>query len=254
MIPADTDTFRAAPLQPLNSHMNRHIALVEDDEIILGNYADFLGGLGFEVDRYSSKAGALQGLLERPPELVLLDISLNGERDAGFAICAEIRRNKPLLPVIFLTSHDAEVDKISGLRLDADDYITKEVSLDYLVVRIEALFRRRDAYATNQARHTHSSGAGASSDIEFDAARSTATWRLQPLDLTLTQFWILQEICRVPGRIKSTAELMRAAKLTVAPNTIAAHVKAIREAFLRHDSGFDRIRTERGRGYRWIPG
>ncbi len=178
-----------------------------------------------------------------PLELVLLDISLNGERDAGFAIRTEIHRNKPLLPVIFLTSHDAEVDKISGLRLDADDYLMKEVSLDYLVVRIEALFRRRDAYATNQTRHTNTSGAGASSDIEFDAGRSTATWRPQPLDLTLTQFWILQEICRVPGRIKSTAELMRAARLTVAPNTIAAHVKAIREAFLRRAAPEARSRS-----------
>ena len=74
------------------------------------------------------------------------------------------------------------------------------------------------------------------------------------LDLTLTQFWILQELCRVPGRTKSINELMRGAKLTVSPNTIVAHVKAIRKAFLKIDTNFDRIRTERSRGYRWIPG
>lgn len=232
--------------------MNRHIALVEDDEIILGNYADFLGRAGFQVDRYATKDLALRGLRERPPELVLLDISLNGERDAGFGICSEIRRRNPSLPVIFLTSHDAEVDRISGLRLDADDYLTKDVSLDYLVVRIEALFRRRDAYAApgSQAARTPD----AVPDIELDADRSSAQWRSRPLNLTLTQFWILQELCRTPGRTRSVTELMRAAKLTVAPNTIAAHVKAIRDAFLRLDAGFDRIRTERGRGYRWIPG
>jgi two-component system OmpR family response regulator len=236
--------------------MKRRIALIEDDEVILDNYADFLSGLGFEVDRYLSKATALRGLSECTPELVLLDISLNGERDAGFAICAEIRRHSPLLPVIFLTSHDAEVDKISGLRLDADDYITKDVSLDYLVVRIEALFRRRDTYASTHTPNSAPTTAydGATVDIEFDAQRSTATWRSQPLELTLTQFWILQELCRVPGRTKSAAELMRGAKLTVAPNTIAAHIRAIREAFIRLDAPFDRIRTERGRGYRWIPG
>jgi two-component system OmpR family response regulator len=235
--------------------MSRHIALIEDDQVILDNYADFLAGLGFEVDKYSSKAGALNGLASRPPELVLLDVSLNGERDAGFAICADIRRHTPLLPVIFLSSHDADVDRISGLRLGADDYITKDVSLDYLVVRIEALFRRRDAYSTTHAQNANREGPlkGAAADIEFDTHRSIATWRGQSLDLTLTQFWILQELCLVPGRIKSNAELMRGAKLTVAPNTVAAHIKAIREAFLRLESGFDRIRTERGRGYRWIP-
>jgi two-component system OmpR family response regulator len=232
--------------------MSRHIALVEDDEVILGNYADFLGSLGFEVDRYPSKAAALHGLTNRPPELVLLDISLNGERDAGFDVCAAIRRNAPLLPVIFLTSHDAEVDKISGLRLGADDYITKDVSLDYLVVRIEALFRRRDAY-TSSLSGSQRSPHEDSGSVEFDLNRSVVTWRAKPVDLTLTQFWILQELCRLPGRTRSTSELMRAAKLTVAPNTIAAHVKAIRAAFLQVDAAFDRIRTERGRGYRWIP-
>jgi two-component system, OmpR family, response regulator len=235
--------------------MGRHIALIEDDEVILGNYADFLGGLGFEVDRYASKAAALSGLASRCPEMVLLDISLNGERDAGFDICAEIRRRTPLLPVIFLTSHDAEVDKISGLRLGADDYITKDVSLDYLVVRIEALFRRRAAYATSRSadKSADARSDGDVENIEFDPQRSTVSWRSRQVDLTLTQFWILQDLCRTPGRTRSPGELMRAAKLTVAPNTIAAHVKAIREALLTIDPTFDRIRTERGRGYRWIP-
>jgi len=234
--------------------MKRRIALVEDDPVILENYADFLCGLGFEVERYGSKVTALRGLLEHPPELVLLDISLNGERDAGFVICAQIRRDTPLLPVIFLTSHDAEVDKISGLRLDADDYITKDVSLDFIGVRIEALFRRRDAYVAVQAAITDPKATlnGAAAEIEFDSQRSIATWRSQPLNLTLTQFWILQELCRAPARLKSTSELMRSAKLTVAPNTIAAHIGAIRGAFMRLDAGFDQIRTERGRGYRWI--
>ncbi len=248
---------RCCPLILLlpSDDMTRHIALIEDDPVILDNYADFLAGLGFEVDKYSSKASALSGLTGRPPELVLLDVSLNGERDAGFAVCADIRRHTPLLPVIFLSSHDTEIDRISGLRLGADDYITKDLSLDYLVVRIEALFRRRDAYSTTYAQNANldASGKYPVNDIEFDTHRSIAIWRCQPLKLTLTQFWILQELCRAQGRIRSNTDLMRSAKITVAPNTIAAHVKAIREAFLRIESSFDRIRTERGRGYRWIP-
>ncbi len=233
--------------------MKRHLALVEDDEVILSNYADFLAGLGFRVDRYGDKESALLGLGSDLPDLVLLDITLNGERDAGFAICAEIRRRAPCLPVIFLTSHDGEVDKISGLRLGADDYITKDVSLDYLVVRIEALFRRLEAYAAaprGVAAIVPTQRAGV--DIEFDPQTATARWRSQPLELTLTQVWMLQALCEANGQTRSHAELMRAAKIVVEPNTVAAHMKAIREAFSRVDPSFDHIRTERGRGYRWL--
>jgi two-component system OmpR family response regulator len=234
--------------------MSRHIALIEDDQVILANYGDFLAGLGFEVDRYSSKASALQGLASRSPELVLLDVSLNGERDAGFTICADIRRHTPLLPVIFLSSYYDEVDRISGLRLGADDYIRKDESLDFLVVRIEALFRRRDAYTTAPPGISDPPPTHERLTIHFDLERSTVTWRSTLVDLSLTQFWILHELCRSPGQAKTTNDLMRAAKLTVEPNTIAAHIKAIRSAFLQIDPHFDRIRTERGRGYRWLPG
>jgi two-component system OmpR family response regulator len=233
--------------------MSRHIALIEDDQVILENYADFLVELGFKVDRYSSKTSAIRGLANRPPELVLLDVSLNGERDAGFSICADIRQHTPLMPVIFLSSHDTEADRMSGLRLGADDYITKDVSLDFLVVRIEALFRRRDAYAAFRTDNLDAPPPGESDSIFFDMQRSTLTWRSTPVDLSLTQFWMLAELCRSPGQARSINDLMRAAKLTVEPNTIAAHIKAIRNSFLEIDPDFDRIRTERGRGYRWLP-
>lgn len=235
--------------------MNRHIALVEDDPVILENYADLLAGAGFTVDTYGTKQAALNGLRCRPPELVLLDITMNGERDAGFDICAAIRRATPDIPVIFLTSHDREVDKISGMRIGADDYITKDVSLDYLIVRVEALFRRRDAYlaAISGTATAGPPALGTSTGIKFDQTSSAVTWWGEKVDLSLTHFWMLYELCRDPGQAKSHLELMRAAKIVVEPNTVIAHVKAIRDAFRRIDAGFDCIRTERGRGYRWLP-
>jgi two-component system, OmpR family, response regulator len=232
--------------------MNRHIALIEDDEIIRANYTDILSQAGFSVDAYPSKETALVGLLKHPPDLVLLDITLNGERDAGFAICAELRRRSELLPIVFLTSHDTEVDKISGMRLGADDYITKDVSLDYLIVRLEALFRRQESLA--KVRETVAPPqAETVDDVVFDDVASGARWRGRPLELPLTQYWILRDLYANAGRPRSHADLMRAAKLTVEPNTITAHVKAIRDEFRRIDPSFDRIRTERGRGYRWVP-
>jgi two-component system OmpR family response regulator len=229
--------------------MTRRIALVEDDDVILQNYADFLRGSHFEVDTYATKESALQGLQERPPDLAVLDISLNGERDAGFVICAAVRQQYPQLPIVFLTSHDGEVDKISGLRLGADDYLTKDTSMDFLVVRIEALLRRRDAYIQSPS---HDPIRVPGTELQLDKHALTASWRGGRLDLTLTQFWILAEICREPGQARSHEELMRAASIVVEPNTIVAHIKAIREEFKRVDPVFDAIRTERGRGYRWL--
>jgi two-component system OmpR family response regulator len=231
--------------------MNARIALIEDDNVILQNYADYLRSCGFAVDGYASKPAALAGLQRTAPELVLLDISLNGERDAGFGLCAEIRHRNPGTPIVFLTSHDGEIDKISGMRLGADDYITKDVSLDYLVVRIEALFRRRNAYLESRHSAAGPSPAGAH-PLALDLETSTATWRGQRVAISLTQFWMLAELCRSPGRARTHADRMRAGKLMVEPNTITAHVKAIRDAFRRIDPGFDRIQTERGRGYRWL--
>ena len=77
-------------------------------------------------------------------------------------------------------------------------------------------------------------------------------WKGRQVDLPLTHFWIVRELCASPGKVKNHRELMKAANLVVAPNTITAHVKAIRDAFSRVDPQFRCIRTERGRGYRWV--
>jgi two-component system OmpR family response regulator len=234
--------------------MRRRLALVEDDEIIRANYTDLLRGAGFAIDAYGTKESALEGIARQTPELVLLDITMNGERDAGFDICAELRRNSSILPIVFLTSHDGDVDKISGLRLGADDYITKDTSLDYLVVRIEALFKRRDAHvlASRASAAPVAKSSVTGSEITFDDQASIVSWKGQRMDLPLTQFWILRDLCRNAGQSRSHDDLMRAAKIIVEPNTITAHVKAIRKAFVDIDAAFEGIRTERGRGYRWV--
>lgn len=232
--------------------MNRHLALVEDNETILDNYADFLADAGFRVDRYGTKEHALLGLLTDMPELLLLDIELHNERDAGYALCLELRRRNPLLPIVFITSHGSEVDKISGLRVGADDYITKPVSLDYLLIRVEALFRRVDTLTgARLLAATSARAAEPAAELVSDEAASAVYWRRARVDLTLTQFWMLQALHRASGKVVSAEDLMQAAGLVVEKNTIAAHIKAIRAAFAQVDPGFDCIVTERSRGYRW---
>ena len=124
--------------------------------------------------------------------------------------------------------------------------------MDYVVIRIEALLRRLDA--VRDGRGKSSMQAPGSLDIELDDVYSTVSWKGCQVDMPLTQFWILRELCSNPGQVRSHRDLMKAANIVVEPNTITAHVKAIRNAFASLDPAFHSIRTERGRGYRWVVG
>ncbi len=236
--------------------MPRRIAYVEDKDATRENYARRLRDEGFEVTDYASKALALAGFSNDPHDLALLDVSHQGDREAGYEICSQLRQLYPELPIIFLTHRNSEIDKISGLRLGADDYISKEASMEYLVVRIETLFRRLDTLRNN----AHGEGsppptdrASAQNTITLDDNHLLVQWKGERVDLPLTQYWIVKELCSRPGQVKTHRELMRACNLVVEPNTITAHVKAIRACFLRSDPQFNCIKTERGRGYRWVP-
>jgi two-component system OmpR family response regulator len=231
--------------------MQRRIAYVEDDTVILANYTEILRDEGFDVLGYSGKAEAIAAFREELPDLALLDVSLHGERDAGFHVCSELRQLSPDLPIIFLTSHDGEIDKISGLRLGADDYITKDASIEYIIVRIEALFRRLEAVrgaATQVASHSEV----VLGELRADEQFSCIYWKDINLELSLTHYWLVKELCANPGQVRSHRELMKACKLVVEANTITAHIVAIRRAFAAVDPQFNCIRTERGRGYRWV--
>ncbi len=236
--------------------MRRRIAYVEDDDSTRRRYSRMLRDSGFDVTTYAGKEEALAGFRQELPDLALLDITHRDERDAGYQICTELRRISDELPIIFLTGHDGEIDRISGLRLGADDYITKDTSPEYLVIRIEALFRRLDAirstYANRPAADTPA--ADSSGEIRLDETYSAVYWKGTKVDMPLTHFWMVRELCSKPGQVRSHRDLMKAANLVVEPNTITAHVKSIRDSFTRIDSHFRCIKTERGRGYRWVSG
>lgn len=235
--------------------MVKRIALVEDDEVIRANYADLLEQSGYSVVAIADRQTASAAFERELPDVALIDIRLGDEREAGFELCLELRRRSPLLPIVFLTSHDSDVDRISGLRVGADDYLTKDVSIDYLIVRIEALQRRLAAVAEAAITRMQTSVVLPLPDaLTLSDAESRAWWQGQGIDLTLTQYWILRELVRHSGSVVSHASLMNAAHIVVEQNTVTAHVKAIRDAFRRIDPTFEAIQTERGRGYRWIAG
>lgn len=227
------------------------VGLVEDDEVIRDNYADFLQSRGFGVRAFADRLSAAGAFRAKAPDVVVLDVALGEERDGGFLLCSEIRRFSQTLPVIFLTCHDSDVNRISGLRVGADDYVSKDSSFEFLAVRIETLLERRQAILTDVPDLERRTKLVVGS-LEIDLERGEATWKGQRVGLSLTHYWMVLALASDPSRPKSASELMEAASIRVAPNTVAAHMRAIRCRFAEVDPEFDAIRTERGHGYRWV--
>jgi two-component system OmpR family response regulator len=227
--------------------MPRRIAIIEDDPAIRANYADALKKHGYEVSSFAARAPAMSAFRARLPDLAVIDIGLGDEPDGGFALCRELRALSPTLPILFLSARDSDFDIVSGLRLGADDYLTKDVSLPHLLARISALFRRIDALREPKAaEELLERGA-----LTLDAHRFTAAWKEKPVELTLTEFWMVHTLAKFPGHVKDRDALMREANLVVDEGTITSHIKRIRRKFTSVDAAFDHIDTVYGMGYRW---
>jgi two-component system OmpR family response regulator len=227
--------------------MPRRIAIIEDDPAIRANYADALRKHGFEVVAYAARKEALAGLSNRLPDLALVDIGLGADVDGGFALCRELRALSATLPIIFLTARDSDFDVVAGLRLGADDYLTKDVSLPHLLARIAALFRRAELAAEPKAQEERLERGV----LVLDLKRFSVSWRGSPVPLTLTEFWMVHALAKFPEHVKNRDQLMRDANLVVDDGTITSHIKRIRRKFLAVDPAFDAIDTAYGMGYRW---
>jgi two-component system OmpR family response regulator len=229
--------------------MSRRIVIVEDEPAIRANYADALRKQGYEVVAYADRPSALAALRTRLPDLALIDIGLADDIDGGFALCRELRALSASLPIIFLSARDSDFDIVAGLRLGADDYLTKDVSLPHLTARIAALFRRGDLLsAPPSVEDVIERG-----PLRLDAKRLTAYWAGKRVDLTLTEFWMVHTLAKYPGHVKDRDSLMRDANIVVDDSTITSHIKRIRQKFMALDARFDCIATVYGMGYRWNP-
>jgi len=227
--------------------MARRIALIEDDPAIRANYAEALKRHGYEVAAYGARREALEACRARLPDLAIIDIGLGEEAEGGFALCRELRALSAQLPIVFLTARDSDFDIVSGLRLGADDYLAKGVSLPHLMARIGALFRRVEALAEGESAEERIERG----PLELDLKRFSAAWNGARVQLTLTEFWIVHSLARRPGHVKSREQLMRDAELVVDDATVTSHVKRVRAKFLAADPAFDAVETVYGLGYRW---
>lgn len=228
--------------------MAKRIAIIEDEAAIRDNYAAAFRREGYTVDAFDAREPALNAFDSRLPDLVVIDVNLKDDIEGGFELCRELRARSPDLPIIFLTARDSELDSISGLRLGADDYLTKDISLPHLMARIAALFRRMEAMRKPQ----DADSSIRRGDLAIDTERMTVHWQDHAVGLTLTEFWLVHAMARYPGHVKNRQQLMDAAQAVLDDNTITSHIKRIRRKFIAVDADFVAIETVYGMGYRWL--
>ncbi len=232
--------------------VRKTIALVDDDRNILTSVAMALEAEGFAVRSYADGVEALKGILSQPPDLAILDIKM--PRMDGMELLRRLRQHDQL-PIIFLTSKDDEVDEVLGLRMGADDYITKPFSQRLLIERIRALLRRREL--AHEPRGPGSEGGEppiVRGELVLDPARHACAWKGEPLDLTVTEFLLLKALAGRPGVVKSRDQLIDAAygeSIYVDDRTIDSHIKRLRKKFKAIDGDFAQIETLYGLGYRY---
>lgn len=228
--------------------MSAHVLIVEDEPLLAANYSQLLRRAGYRVTALQDAAATRAAWRELGPDLVLLDIGLNGDPEAGFELCRELRSQAPALPIVFLTARNDEIDVISGLRLGADDYLTKDISQAQLHARIAALLRRARAMsAPEQIEHVLQQG-----PLSLNQERLTSHWRDSALGLTYTEFWMVHALAKHPGHIKTRDQLMAAANVVLDGSTVTSHIRRIRNKFLEIDPLFNQIETAYGLGYRWL--
>ncbi len=225
------------------------IFLVDDDRNILVSVSMALEAEGFNVETFNDGEAGLNGILEKSPDLVVLDIKM--PRMDGIEVLSKLREDSAV-PVIFLTSKDDEVDQVIGLRMGADDYITKPFSQRLLIERIKVLLRRRDlmeAQSESTASEIITYG-----DLILDDSRHLCTWQKTPLNLTVTEYLMVKSLAMRPGHVRNRDQLIDMAygeNMYVDDRTVDSHIKRVRKKFKKIDEDFDRIETLYGVGYRY---
>jgi len=224
------------------------IAVVEDDADQRDTYVDVLIANGYAVNAYADKSSAQLAFRTTLPDLAILDIMLGQDMDGGFDLCMELRNQSQTVPVIFITARDSDVDRISSQRMMAWDYITKPVSLEFLVARVHALL--------SIATHLQSPELNATvltiNELEIDENSMSIRWQGQRLNFTLTEFQIVESLARRPGHVKTYDALIDVTRQgLVEKNTINGYIRRIRSKFREIDTGFNHIQTVHGTGYKW---
>ena len=227
-----------------------HICLIDDDQNILASLSLALKSEGYIISTFSDGLSGLNSLKEDDYDIAILDIKM--PRLDGLEVLQKLRQTSNL-PVIFLTSKDEEVDQLLGLKMGADDYITKPFSQKLLIERVKAILRRsKDSLTSNDKETSNIIKRG---KLSLNMSRYECFWDDIAIKLTVTEFLLLESLASRPGYVKSRDQLMSAAyddDIYVDDRTIDSHIKRLRRKFKNLDKNFESIETLYGVGYRYI--
>lgn len=222
----------------------KKILVIDDEPKIIQLTQDYLENAGFSVISAGDGERALAVIRDEQPDLVVLDLGLPGMD--GLDVCRSIRKTSNL-PIIMLTARDEETDKLVGLELGADDYITKPFSPKELVARVRSVLRRSEL--VQEGREVFRVG-----DVTLDLPRMQVTVSGEEIELTATEFQLLQALASQPGRIFTRSQLLNAVHgvaIESYERAIDAHIKNIRRKLepFPHEPRY--IQTVYGVGYRF---
>ncbi|MDA8892997.1 response regulator transcription factor [Hyphomicrobiales bacterium] len=226
------------------------ICLIDDDQNILASLSLALKSEGYIISTFSDGLSGLNSLREDNYDIAILDIKM--PRLDGLEVLQKLRQTSNL-PVIFLTSKDEEVDQLLGLKMGADDYITKPFSQKLLIERVRAILRR--SKEVKDLNNTDSNDIIKRGKLSLNMSRHECFWNDLPIKLTVTEFLLLESLASRPGYVKSRDQLMSAAyddDIYVDDRTIDSHIKRLRKKFKDSDESFESIETLYGVGYRYI--
>ena len=225
------------------------ICLIDDDQNILASLSLALKSEKFEVETYSDGIAGLEALKENNFDIAILDIKM--PRLDGLEVLQKLR-NSSDIPVIFLTSKDDEIDQLLGLKMGADDYITKPFSQKLLIERVKVILKRTSS--SSKGNEVNSDSLIERGNLLLNMDRHECHWKEERIKLTVTEFLLLESLVNRPGYVKNRDQLMSAAysdDLYVDDRTIDSHIKRIRRKFKAIDKDFNSIETLYGVGYRF---
>jgi DNA-binding response OmpR family regulator len=230
--------------------VSRRILIIEDEREIARLVELHLRDGGFEVTVAHDATTGLAEARSRPPDLVILDLMLP-DLD-GLEVCRRLRKTTEYTPILMLTARSAEMDRVLGLEVGADDYIAKPFSVRELVARVRATFRRMDALASPSAKEdTPSIESG---DLWIDIARRKVTVDGEPVHLTAKEFDLLLHFARHPGRVYTRSELLDLVwgyAHQGYEHTVNSHINRLRSKIEKDPARPAHILTVWGVGYRF---
>ena len=232
--------------------MKNTVFLVDDDKNILTSLTMLLETEGFKVNTFSDGESGLKGILDENPDVAVVDIKM--PRLNGIELLKKLRK-KSSIPVIFLTSKDTEIDELLGLKVGADDYITKPFSQKILVERIRILIKKSNSLGNKTDIKDDKNNFLKIGKIILDKEKYLCKWKNKEVNLTVTEFLLVNLLIDNLGIVKSREQLIEAAfgnnKENIDDRSIDHHFKRIRKKFRNIDKNFNSIKTIYGGGYKF---